>query len=194
MSKIAVRATAIADVLILRPERFGDHRGYFRETYNQQSFAAAGVPATFVQDNESFSVLKGTLRGLHFQRPPAAQAKLVRALRGRVFDVAVDLRIGSPTYGKWVAEMLTAEGGEQIFIPRGFAHGYCTIDPDTAVAYKVDSFYAPEHEGGIAWNDATLAIPWPVTSAEVVVSGKDQQLGDFESFVSPFEDRALVHV
>ena len=125
-------------------------------------------------------------RGLHFQTPPRPQAKLVRVLHGSVYDVAVDLRIGSPTYGRWTAETLTGKGGEQLFVPQGFAHGFCTLEPSTEVAYKVDDYYAPECEQGIAWDDPTLAIDWPVGSADAALSDKDRKLGRFADFVSPF--------
>lgn len=173
-------------LLTLRPRRFADSRGYFTETYNQKAFSAAGVTADFVQDNQSFSATRGTLRGLHFQLPPAAQAKLVRVLQGSVFDVAVDLRAGSPTYGHWTGEMLTAEGGEQLFIPRGFAHAFCTLEPNTIVAYKVDEFYAPASDSGLIWNDPALNIDWPVKPDEMLLSDKDLKLGRFADFVSPF--------
>jgi dTDP-4-dehydrorhamnose 3,5-epimerase len=129
----------------------------------------------FVQDNQAFSAAKGTLRGLHFQLAPHAQGKLIRALKGAIFDVAVDIRAGSPTYGQFVSAELTAEGGEQLWVPRGFAHGYCTITDDCEIFYKVDGQYAPDHEGGIIWNDPDLAIPWPL-DGEPVLSGKDQVL------------------
>ena len=173
-------------LVMLRPRRFSDSRGYFAEIYNERTFAAIGISAKFVQDNQSFSAKLGTIRGLHFQLPPAAQAKLVRVLQGRVYDVAVDLRVGSPTYGRWVGETLTAEGGEQMFVPRGFAHAFCTLEPDTVVAYKVDDFYAPASDSGLIWNDPVLAIKWPVAPNEVVLSDKDHKLGGFASFVSPF--------
>jgi dTDP-4-dehydrorhamnose 3,5-epimerase len=170
----------------LRPRRFQDARGYFSETYNERTVAEAGIVARFVQDNQSYSAVRGTIRGLHFQLPPAAQAKLVRVLRGSVYDVAVDLRTGSPTYGRWEGATLTAEGGEQLFVPRGFAHGFCTLEPDTAVAYKVDAFYAPASDSGLIWNDAALAIDWPVRRGEAVLSDKDLKLGGFAEFRSPF--------
>ena len=172
---------------LLRPRRFSDARGYFSETYNETAFRQAGIAARFVQDNQSYSAQRGTIRGLHFQLPPAAQAKLVRVLQGSVYDVAVDLRVGSPTYGRWVGETLTADGGEQLFVPRGFAHAFCTLQPDTIVAYKVDEFYAPASDSGLIWNDPTLAIRWPVAPDEVVLSDKDLKLGRFADFVSPFK-------
>src|SRR5262249_15759716 len=140
----------------------------------------------FVQDNQSFSAKRGTIRGLHFQMPPAAQAKLVRVLQGSVYDVAVDLRNGSPTYGHWVARTLTAEGGEQLFLPPGFAHAFCTLEASKMVAYKVDEFYAPGSDSGLIWNDPTLSVAWPISVADVMLSDKDQKLGRFADFVSPF--------
>jgi dTDP-4-dehydrorhamnose 3,5-epimerase len=173
-------------VLLLRPRRFADARGYFVETYNQKTFADAGINVTFVQDNQSFSRAAGTVRALHFQVPPLAQAKLVRVLRGSVYDAVVDVRAGSPTYGRWIAIELDAESGEELFVPRGFAHGFCTREGDTEVAYKVDNRYAPDHDSGIVWNDPTLAIAWPVAPDDAVLSDKDRKLGHFKDLVSPF--------
>jgi dTDP-4-dehydrorhamnose 3,5-epimerase len=186
-----VIATDIPGVLLLKPRYFNDARGYFVETYNLRAARAAGLTADFVQDNQAFSHKRGTVRALHFQVPPRAQAKLVRVLRGSIYDVAVDLRVGSPTYGRWTAATLTAEHGEQVFVPRGFAHGYCTLEADTEVAYKVDDYYAPDCEGGLIWNDPTLAIDWPVAASEAMLSDKDLKLPQFADFVSPFRyDRA----
>ncbi len=181
-----VKTTDLPGVLLLKPRRFGDSRGYFVETYNQRAFAKAGIEAQFVQDNQSFSAKAGTIRGLHFQTPPAAQAKLVRAQSGSVFDVAVDLRRGSPTYGRWIGETLTAEGGEQLYIPRGFAHAFCTLEDGVEVAYKVDDFYAPDCDSGLTWNDPDLNIAWPIKPEGAVLSDKDAKLGLFKDFVSPF--------
>jgi dTDP-4-dehydrorhamnose 3,5-epimerase len=181
-----VHPAKISGVLLLKPRYFHDARGYFVETYSARAARAAGLQADFVQDNQARSRERGTVRALHFQAPPKAQAKLVHVLRGRIYDVAVDLRIGSPSYGKWVAATLSAEGGEQIFVPRGFAHGYCTLEADSEVAYKVDEYYAPECEAGIAWDDPTLAIGWPIEVAEAVLSDKDRKLPCFADFVSPF--------
>lgn len=178
--------TEIPDVLVLKPRYFQDYRGYFVETYNARAAREIGLKADFVQDNQAFSIRRGTVRALHFQVPPRVQAKLVRVLRGSIYDVAVDLRAGSPTYGRWTAATLTAQGGEQLFVPHGFAHGYCTLEDDTEVAYKVDCYYAPECEQGIVWNDPTLAIGWPISAAEAVLSDKDQKLSGFREFVSPF--------
>jgi dTDP-4-dehydrorhamnose 3,5-epimerase len=181
------RDLPLSGVRLLRPRRFADARGYFVETYNQNTMSKAGISTRFVQDNQSYSVARGTIRGLHFQLPPAAQTKLVRVLRGSVYDVAVDLRVGSPTYGRWAGETLTADGGEQLFVPQGFAHAFCTLEPDTVVAYKVDDFYAPASDSGLIWNDPTLAIEWPVAAHEVVLSDRDLKLGRFADFVSPFK-------
>jgi dTDP-4-dehydrorhamnose 3,5-epimerase len=186
-----ITAAEIPDVLLLKPRAFHDARGYFVETYNLRAAHGAGVKAEFVQDNQAFSHKRGTVRALHFQVTPHAQAKLVRVLRGSIYDVAVDLRAGSPTYGRWTAATLTAQGGEQVFVPRGFAHGYCTLEADTEVAYKVDDYYAPDCERGLIWNDPALAIDWPAAAADAVLSDKDRQLPRFADFASPFRyDRA----
>ena len=181
-----IEPTEIPDVWLYTPKVFADARGWFREVYSQRALSPQLGDAVFVQDNHSASTAAGTVRGLHFQRPPVPQAKLVHVLRGSVYDVAIDLRAGSPTYGRWISETLTAEGGEQLFVPRGFAHGLCTLEPDTEVACKVDGFYSPECESGFIWNDPTLAIPWPVTPGAAVLSDKDRKLGFFRDFVSPF--------
>lgn len=173
--------------MLLRPRVFEDTRGTFVEMYNEKAFAGIGVTARFVQDNQSFSSQRGTIRGIHLQLPPAAQAKLVRVIRGSVYDVAIDLRVGSPTYGRWKGVTLTANKAEQLFIPRGFAHAFCTLEPDVVVGYKVDDFYAPANDTGLIWNDPTLAINWPVDAADVVLSDKDMKLGRFADFVSPFK-------
>jgi dTDP-4-dehydrorhamnose 3,5-epimerase len=168
---------AIEDIVLIRPKRFGDDRGYFSETYKQSWFHSHVAPAVFVQDNQSLSRQRGVVRGLHFQRPPMAQGKLVRCLKGSIFDVAVDLRRASPSFGRWVTVTLTAEGGEQLWIPEGFAHGFCTLEPDTEIFYKVTGAeYSPAHEAGIAFDDAALGIPWPVDPAEVILSPKDKML------------------
>lgn len=178
--------TAIPDVKILIPQRHGDARGYFSETYNRRVLAEAGINVDFVQDNESLSAEVGTIRGLHFQTPPYEQAKLVRVLTGAIFDVAVDLRIGSPTYGQHVAVRLSAEEGNQLFIPAGFAHGLCTLESDTRVFYKVDRHYSAAHDAGIIWNDPDIGIEWPASADEAILSEKDRLLQRLESFKSPF--------
>ena len=165
-----IKVTKLAGVRVLKPRYFHDPRGYFVETYNKRTAGELGLTACFVQDNQSLSLKRGTVRALHFQVPPKAQAKLVRVLCGGIYDVAVDLRLGSPTYGSWVAETLTAAGGEQMFVPRGFAHGYCTLEPNTEVAYKVDDYYTAQCEQGLAWDDPTLAIAWPVSPGDAVLS------------------------
>lgn len=179
-----VEGTAIGDVKIIVPKRFGDHRGFFSEVYNKRALAAAGIDLDFVQDNHSLSAEKGTVRGLHFQAPPMAQAKLVRVTRGAVLDVAVDVRRASPTYGKHVAVELSAQNWRQLLVPVGFAHGFCTLEPDTEVVYKVTSYYSAEHDAGIAWDDPELGIEWPVSGA--VLSAKDRGLPRLAAFSSPF--------
>jgi dTDP-4-dehydrorhamnose 3,5-epimerase len=181
-----VKATDIPGVLLLKPRFFHDARGFFVETYNMRAAREAGLQVEFVQDNQALSLKRGTVRALHFQVPPRVQGKLVRVLRGSVYDVAVDLRVGSPTYGRWIAATLTAQGGEQLFVPRGFAHGYCTLEPDTEVSYKVDDYYAPDYEKGVIWNDPTLAVGWPVSPADAVLSDKDHKLPRLADFASPF--------
>lgn len=174
-------------VKILQTRRFVDDRGWFSETYSERQEASAGLGARFVQDNQSFSAAAGTIRGLHYQRPPYAQAKLVRCLRGSIMDYAVDVRRGSPTYGRYVSAKLTADGGEQIFIPVGFAHGFITLEPDVEVTYKVSDFYAPECEGGIIWDDPTVAIDWSLGEKIPALSQKDLLLPTLADLVSPFE-------
>jgi len=176
----------ISGLAVFSPKKFVDARGYFIETYNIRTYADAGVGSTFVQDNQSLSIYAGTVRGLHFQTPPEPQAKLIRVIQGSIYDVAVDLRRGSPTYGRWCAVTLTADAGEQFFVPRGFAHGFCTLEPRTIVAYKVDSYYAPTCDSGLRWDDPDLGIPWPVDPTAVIVSDKDAKLRPFEGFDSPF--------
>lgn len=166
---------SLPELLLITPKRHGDARGWFSETWSRRAFEAAGLDVDFVQDNQAFSARKGTIRGLHFQAAPHAQAKLVRVLRGAIFDVAVDIRQGSPTYGQWAGATLTAEVGEQLFVPRGFAHGYCTLTDDTELFYKVDGLYAPQTEGGLLWNDPDLAIAWPL-DGEPMLSDKDKVL------------------
>ena len=166
----------IAGVLLIRPKRFQDQRGYFTETYKQCDFVAAGISNTFVQDNASHSVAARTLRGLHFQTAPFAQAKLVRVLRGKIIDVVVDLRRSSKSYGEHIALELSAEGGEQLFVPVGFAHGLCTLVPNTEVAYKVDAIYSSANDCGIYAIDPALGIRWPFSADSQVLSDKDRAL------------------
>lgn len=181
-----IRSLEIPDIKILRPPKFGDHRGYFSETYNKAVFQSLGIDLEFVQDNHSSSAAAGTIRGLHFQCPPFAQDKLVRVARGRILDIAVDIRIGSPTYGKYVAEELSATNWNQIFVPVGFAHGFMTLEPDTDVIYKVTKFYSPAHDFGIFWDDAEIAIAWPLRGDDVTLSDKDADLPLLRDCKSPF--------
>lgn len=180
-----IEEASLPDVRMLRSRRHGDHRGFFAETYSQRAYAGLGVDATFVQDNHSVSAAVGTVRGLHFQAPPAAQAKLVRCGRGAIFDVAVDIRRGSPTYGRWAGCTLSAENGAQLYIPVGFAHGFVTLEPDSEIIYKCSDYYAPETEGALRWDDPDIAIKWPLTSAPVL-SEKDAAAPLLAGFNSPF--------
>lgn len=178
------QTTEFPGLILITPRVFQDERGYFLESFNAGAFAAEGVGEGFVQDNHAHSRQAGVLRGLHFQAPPHAQSKLVWVTRGAVFDVVVDLRAGSPTYGKWQSFLLTAENFARLFIPRGFAHGYATLEPDTDFMYKVDGYYNPASEGGLRWDDPDLAIDWPV--AAPILSGKDLSLPTWRGFTSPF--------
>ena len=171
---------------MLHPGKHGDRRGFFSETYNRKALAALGVDINFVQDNHSLSVEKGTVRGLHFQTPPFAQDKLVRVVRGSVFDVAVDLRQGSPTYGRHASAVLSAEAWNQVLVPVGFAHGFMTLEPDTEVIYKVSDYYAPAHDNGLLWNDPALGIDWPLAENDALLSEKDRKLPGLAELVSPF--------
>ena len=179
-------ALSIPEVEILFPERHGDHRGFFSEVYNKRVFAEAGIDTEFVQDNHSFSADRGTVRGLHFQVPPFAQAKLVRVVHGAIFDVAVDLRRSSPTYGRHVSVVLSREAWNQVLIPIGFAHGFMTLEPDTEVVYKASDYYAPDHEEGLLWNDPVLGIRWPLPDGEAVLSDKDRAHPGLAEFTTPF--------
>jgi dTDP-4-dehydrorhamnose 3,5-epimerase len=165
----------LPDLKVIVPGRFEDSRGFFSELYNAETLKQAGISEAFVQDNFSFSAKAGTVRGLHFQIPPASQAKLVRVAAGSIFDVAVDIRAGSPTYGRHVAIILSAEQGNQLFVPEGFAHGFCTLEPDTEVFYKVSSYYSREHDSGLAWDDPQLGIDWPVAAEQALLSDKDRR-------------------
>lgn len=184
-----VTELSIPGVKALTLRRHGDHRGFFSETYSERAFADAGIPQTFVQDNHSMSREKHTVRGLHLQVDPAAQGKLVRVPRGRILDIAVDVRRGSPTFGKHVAAEISAEAWNAIYVPPGFAHGFCTLEPDTEVLYKVTNYYSPQHERGIIWNDPALGIPWPTSAPEL--SAKDRTyptLADAPAFFTYFSE------
>jgi dTDP-4-dehydrorhamnose 3,5-epimerase len=177
----------VSDVKLIQTKRFGDDRGWMTESYNERAFASLGVEVRFVQDNHSLSRPVGTLRGLHCQFPPHAQAKLVRCVRGHIFDVLVDVRRGSPTYGYWASTELSAEDGRQLFVPVGFLHGFMTLAPDTEVIYKVSEFYAPHAEGGVRWDDPTINIEWPLPRGVApLLSPKDQRLPLLADFESPF--------
>jgi dTDP-4-dehydrorhamnose 3,5-epimerase len=181
-----VTSLAIPEVKLLVPKRFRDERGFFSATFNVTQCSAAGIPGPFVQDNHSLSRAMGVVRGLHFQIAPKAQGKLVRVVRGAVFDVAVDIRRGSPTYGRHVSAVLSAENWAQLWIPAGFAHGFATIEPDVELLYKVDADYAPDLERGILWNDPDLGIEWPVEAALAQLSPRDETLPRFRDLPAYF--------
>ena len=175
-TRLQVSPLAIPEVkLVVAPQR-ADARGFFSETFSRRDLKAAAIEFDGVQDNQSFSQRKHTIRGLHFQIPPFAQAKLIRVVRGSAFDVAVDIRHGSPSFGRHVSVVLRADSAEQFYIPAGFAHGFCTLEPDTEILYKVDNYYSAEHDRGILWNDPDLAIAWPVSPSDATLSDKDQRL------------------
>jgi dTDP-4-dehydrorhamnose 3,5-epimerase len=171
-----VEKLEIPEVILLTPARFGDSRGFFSETFSAGRFAGVGVAGPFVQDNHSLSAQKGTVRGLHCQIAPSVQGKLVRCVRGAIWDVAVDIRHGSPTFGRHVSAVLSAENWRQLWVPGGFLHGFCTLEPDTEVIYKVTADYDRAAERGVIWNDSSLALPWPVADADAVLSDKDKIL------------------
>ena len=186
MASVDIESLNIPAVKVLMPKRYGDRRGFFSEVYNKKTLLARGIDIDFVQDNHSLSADKGTMRGLHFQTPPFAQDKLVRVVRGAVFDVAVDLRRSSPTYGEHVSVVLSADALNQVLVPTGFAHGFMTLEPDTEVVYKVSDYYAPEHDRGILWNDPALGIGWPEPEAAVILSEKDRRQPRLAEMISPF--------
>ena len=179
--------TAIKDIYIIQPKRHGDARGFFSETFKQEALIEAGIDLNWIQDNHSFSSQRGVVRGLHFQTEPFGQAKLLRVTRGSILDVAVDIRVGSPTYGQHVAVELSADNWRQLLIPVGFAHGFCTLSEETEVIYKVTSRYAPQAEGGLMWNDPGLGIDWPIEDAEALLSERDKLWPAFVDFASPFQ-------
>ena len=185
-----IEETALPGLLILTPRRFGDARGFFAETWNRKAMEDAGLGIDFVQDNHSLSAEVGTVRGLHFQAPPRAQAKLVRCGRGRLLDVAVDIREGSATYGRHVAVELSAEDGRQLLIPEGFAHGFATREPWTEIVYKCTDFYAPETEGALFWADPDLGIDWGLDADAAILSEKDAAADRLHTFATPFRQTA----
>lgn len=169
-----ITPTEIPAVVEITPKKFGDHRGFFSEVFKRSALRDADIDIDFVQDNHSMSQAVGVVRGLHYQKPPFAQAKLIRVVRGAIFDVAVDIRQASPTFGEHVSRILSADNWKQLLIPAGFAHGFATLEPDTEVLYKVNAPYAPDHEAGILWNDPALGINWPVDDSTVTLSDKDK--------------------
>ncbi len=181
-----IEETALSGVVILTPRRFGDDRGFFSETWNARAMKDAGLDLDFVQDNHAWTRDAGTVRGLHFQAPPHAQDKLLRVVRGRIMDVAVDARAGSPTYGQWVGVELSAENGRQLLVPKGFLHGYATLSPDCDVLYKCTDFYAPQTEGSVRFDDPDLGIDWGIDPARAILSDKDAAAGRFADFQTPF--------
>lgn len=171
--------------VLIKATRYGDHRGFFAETYSRRRYLEFGIETEFVQDNHSLSKEAGTIRGLHFQAPPFAQAKLVRCGRGAIFDVVVDIRRGSPNYGRWEGFKLTADNGHQLFVPVGFAHGFSTLEPNSEIVYKCSDYYVPEAEGSLIWNDADIGITWPNLD-KLTVSKKDAVAPALAEFESPF--------
>ncbi|NWG46834.1 MAG: dTDP-4-dehydrorhamnose 3,5-epimerase [Alphaproteobacteria bacterium] len=188
-----IESLAIPEVKLVTPRRFADERGFFCESYNAARFAEAGLGYSFVQDNHSLSRARHTVRGLHYQAPPFAQTKLVRPARGRILDVAVDVRVGSPTYGRHVSAVLSAEDATFILVPVGFLHGFLTLEPDTEVVYKVDAYYSKPQDGGVFFADPDLGIDWGIAEGAAVLSAKDAGLPRFAEFVSPFVYREGAH-
>jgi dTDP-4-dehydrorhamnose 3,5-epimerase len=176
-----IETTTLPGVLVITPRVFPDPRGFFLESYNSEAWRSAGIETVFVQDNHSKST-RGTLRGLHFQLPPAAQVKAVRVVRGAVWDVVVDIRVGSPTFGQWVGVELTAENFRQVYVPTGFAHGFCVLSDEAEILYKTSAVYSPMHERGIAWNEPQLAVAWPV--AEPLLSDRDRRAGSLADYLA----------
>lgn len=182
-----IEETPLRGLKLIVPRRFGDHRGFFSESYSAKALAGYGIDTVFVQDNHSLSMAAGTVRGLHFQNPPHAQDKLVRCGKGCLFDVAVDIRKGSPTYGRWFGAELSFENGCQLLIPKGFAHGFVTRVPETEIIYKCSDYYHPETEGALIWNDSDLGIDWGMGDLAPVLSAKDAVAGRFADFESAFD-------
>ncbi|WP_080146729.1 dTDP-4-dehydrorhamnose 3,5-epimerase [Marinilactibacillus piezotolerans] len=179
--------TKLQDVKIIETDVFGDHRGFFTESYSKVKFEEAGISHTFIQDNHSLSVEPGVLRGMHFQVPPKAQTKLVRATTGVIYDVLVDIRLGSPTYGQWEGYILSEYNHRQLLVPKGFAHGFVTLTPNCNVQYKVDEVYSAEHDGGIAFDDSSIQIDWPIQTEKAILSEKDTKHPTLGQFDNPFK-------
>jgi dTDP-4-dehydrorhamnose 3,5-epimerase len=180
-----IHKSDLAGILLITPARIGDRRGFFSETYSRRVYADLGIEMEFFQDNHSLSAQANTVRGLHFQAPPHAQAKLVRCVRGAIFDVAVDIRKGSPTYGKWAGYTLSAKNGAQLFVPIGFAHGFATLEPESEIVYKCSDYYAPESECAINWDDPVIDIDWHLSN-KAILSGKDADAPLLANLESPF--------
>lgn len=178
--------TDLPGLLLVTPTRYSDDRGFFSETWNKSRYLQHGIKADFVQDNHSFSAMAGTVRGLHFQAPPHAQTKLVRCGRGRIFDVAVDIRRGSPTYGRWFGVELSFENGRQLLIPAGFAHGFATLEANSEIVYKCSDYYAPETEGALRYDDPIVGVEWGLEGLSPILSNKDATAGSLIDFESPF--------
>ncbi|MFP4406403.1 dTDP-4-dehydrorhamnose 3,5-epimerase [Rhodosalinus sp.] len=183
---LEIQETALGGVVVLIPRRFGDDRGFFSETWNRARMAERGLGHDFVQDNQSLSRAAGTVRGLHYQAPPRAQDKLVRCGRGRLLDVAVDARVGSPTFGRWIAVELSADNGRQLLVPKGFLHGFATLEPDTEILYKCTDFYAPDCDGAVRFDDPDLGIDWRIDTSAAILSDKDAQAPRWRDWRSPF--------
>lgn len=177
---------AIPEVLLITPARHGDERGWFSETFRQSALEEQGFSGAFIQDNHVRSTTRGIVRGLHFQKPPHGQAKLLRCVRGAIFDVAVDIRKGSPTWGQWVGAELSAENAQQLLVPEGFAHGYCTLTDECEVIYKVTGYYAPQAEGALRWNDPTIGIDWTMPNEEIRANARDAAAPLLADLDSPF--------
>lgn len=186
MGSISVEATPLPGAMLITPPRFADDRGDFSETYNAETLAGFGIDTVFIQDNHSRSRFVGTVRGLHFQSPPKAQAKLVRVVRGRIYDVIVDIRVGSPHYGEWFGVELSADNGRQLLVPTGFLHGFVTREPDTEVIYKCSQTYSPAHEGAVRFDDPDLDIAWDLGGVAATLSPKDAAAASWQALNSPF--------
>ncbi|SLN57063.1 dTDP-4-dehydrorhamnose 3,5-epimerase [Roseivivax jejudonensis] len=184
---IEIEKTALPGVLILTPRRFGDARGFFSESWNRKRLSENGIDIDFVQDNHSLSEQVGTVRGLHFQAPPMAQDKLVRCGRGALYDVAVDIRRGSPTFGQWIGVELSFENGKQLLVPKGFLHGFVTRAPETEIVYKCSDYYSPEHDGAVRWDDPEIGIDWGIAPEDAVLSDKDRAAPTLAEFNTPFD-------
>ena len=182
-----VASLAIPEVLLITPARHGDERGWFSETFRQAALDEAGFTRTFVQDNHVRSTTRGILRGMHFQAPPHAQDKLLRVVRGAIFDVAIDIRIGSPTYGHWVGAELSEGNAQQLLVPQGFAHGYCTLTDECEVLYKVTDYYQPSAEGAVLWNDPDVGVEWPLDASQISTNARDGAAPRFADLQSPFK-------